>query len=331
MRLGHDIEEELDRFEQEQEEKHDGERTQDGNPFRLTRPPSPPAKEPSIKLPPPLKFDHSRTPSDSPSEPPNRPLPARPPPKFTLIPRPSTGASDASTTRPPPTRPPPLRPQMPLGMNPPTRPGTAASAGKEIKLPPVMFMSEKRGSYGSSGSTTGGRILKYGRGKFSHVELVPQPSNDLEDPLVSPPPHPQSSVCKPNSRQNWPRWRKELNFWSLLLMVAMMGVMKTIFVTVNAQVALGYQVSYTSATALTGVPLIVSAVSGFLCLVASRVCGKRPLYLGALLLVFVGAVWNTNVASSYAQCMAARVFQGLAWGAFDVLVPGSIQDTYFVG
>lgn len=188
MRLGHDIEEELDRFEQEQEEKHDGERTQDGNPFRLTRPPSPPAKEPSIKLPPPLKFDHSRTPSDSPSEPPNRPLPARPPPKFTLIPRPSTGASDASTTRPPPTRPPPLRPQMPLGMNPPTRPGTAASSGKEIKLPPVMFMSEKRGSYGSSGSTTGGRILKYGRGKFSHVELVPQPSNDLEDPLVSPPP-----------------------------------------------------------------------------------------------------------------------------------------------
>ena len=130
--------------------------------------------------------------------------------------------------------------------------------------------------------------------------------------------------------QNWPLWRKELNFWSLLLMVAMTGVMKTIFVTTNAQIAEGYGVSYTSATALTGVPLIISAVTGFASVVAARICGKRPVYLASSLLVFIGAVWNTNAASSYAQCMAARVFQGLGWGAFDVLVPGSIQDTYFV-
>ena len=47
--------------------------------------------------------------------------------------------------------------------------------------------------------------------------------------------------------------------------------------------------------------------------------------------MFIGAVWNTNVERSYGQCMAARVFQGLGWGAFDTLVLGSIQDTYFVG
>ena len=125
-------------------------------------------------------------------------------------------------------------------------------------------------------------------------------------------------------------WRKEVNFWSLLLMVAMTGVLKTIFVTVNAQLAQLYQVSYTDITALTGVPLIISAASGFGCLVASRIVGRRPLYLISLLLVFIGTVWSTNVASSYGQAMAARVFQGLGWGAFDVLVPGSIQDTFFV-
>lgn len=27
--------------------------------------------------------------------------------------------------------------------------------------------------------------IKYGSGRFSHVELVPQPSDDLQDPLVS--------------------------------------------------------------------------------------------------------------------------------------------------
>lgn len=113
-------------------------------------------------------------------------------------------------------------------------------------------------------------------------------------------------------------------------MVAMTGVTKTILMTVNAQLAESYQVSYTAVAALTGVPLILSAFTGLICLVAARVCGKRPLYLASLLLVFIGTTWNTNVASSYAQCMAARVFQGLGWGAFDTLILGSIQDTYFV-
>lgn len=132
------------------------------------------------------------------------------------------------------------------------------------------------------------------------------------------------------SLQNWPVWRKELNFYSLMMMVAMTGVAKTIFMTVNAQLAESYDVSYTAVAALTGVPLILSALTGFVCLLASRMCGKRPLYLASLLLVFIGTVWNTNVRDSFAQCMAARVFQGLGWGAFDTLIMGSIQDTYFV-
>jgi MFS family permease len=115
-----------------------------------------------------------------------------------------------------------------------------------------------------------------------------------------------------------------------MMMIAMAGVTKTIFMTVNAQLAESYQRSYTAIAALTGVPLIISALTGFGCLVASRICGKRPLYLASLLLVFIGTVWNTNVATNYGQCMAARVFQGLGWGAFDTLVLGSIQDTYFV-
>lgn len=112
-------------------------------------------------------------------------------------------------------------------------------------------------------------------------------------------------------------------------MVSMTGVMKTVFVSVNNLLAEGYEVSYTAAVALTGVPLIISAVTGFLALIASRIWGRRPLYLASLLLVFIGAIWNTNVATSYGQCMAARVFQGLGWGAFDTLVMGSIHDTYF--
>ncbi|KAK3688261.1 major facilitator superfamily domain-containing protein [Podospora appendiculata] len=246
-------------------------------------------------------------PATSSSEAPNRPLPPTPATKNASS-RPTTAYSDAPR-RPSPTRPPPLKPQAPLRMNPPTRPGTAASQGSGLYGPPRTIGSSKRLSWGTMASSR--RPIKFGEGKYINVELVPQPSDDPDDPL------------------NWPIWRKELNFGSLLLMVAMTGVMKTIFLTVNAQLAESYAVSYTSVAALTGVPLIMSACTGFVSLIVSRIWGKRPLYLTSLLLVFIGAVWNTNVASSYAQCMAARIFQGFGWGAFDALVLGSIQDTYF--
>lgn len=115
-----------------------------------------------------------------------------------------------------------------------------------------------------------------------------------------------------------------------MLMVIMVGVMKTAFLTVNSVLSDLFVVSFTAATALTGVPLILSAFSGVACLMGARIWGKRPFYLASLLLVFIGAVWNTSVSNSYGQCMTARVFQGLGWGAFDFLVLGSIYDTFFV-
>ncbi|KAK4238561.1 major facilitator superfamily domain-containing protein [Achaetomium macrosporum] len=258
-------------------------------------PPETPAKE-LPQRPAPLKLDiPSRV--GSPAQPPNRPLPPRPVAKSAATPNIS-----------PPSRTLLLWPQAPLAMNPPTRPGTAATQMSRTTAPLRFPGSTTRPTWTSIASR---RPIKYGQGKYGRVELVPQPSDDPDDPL------------------NWPAWRKELNFWCLLLMVAMTGVTKTIFMTVNGQLAESFKVSYTAAVALTGVPLIVSALTGCLCLASSRICGKRPLYLASLLLMFIGIVWNTNVGSSYGQCMAARIFQGLGWGAFDTLVLGSIQDTYF--
>ncbi|KAK0744837.1 hypothetical protein B0T21DRAFT_407913 [Apiosordaria backusii] len=310
-------------------------------------PPPPPAKEPHHMMAKKKPSQSSLNSSSSPKEPPNRPLPPRPVSKVGGLSRSTTSASAFITSTallPPPSMPPPsvpppsvpapnrpppakplppsVRPQQPLGMNPPTRPGTSAttktatSAATTIEFPPVSLMNSKpRMSWTSTAASSLNvpRRIKYGQGKYSHVELVPQPSDDLDDPL------------------NWPTWRKELNFWSLMLIVAMTGVTKTIFMTVNAQVSQLYQVSYTAAAALTGVPLILSAISGLGCLIAARIVGKRPLYLGSLIMFFIGTVWNTNVAfeGAYGQCMAARVFQGLGWGAWDALVLGSIQDTYF--
>ncbi len=97
------------------------------------------------RRPPPLRLDAARPgtgssvgsgmsastrPSTSSSQAPNRPLPPRPTVKKTANP---AGLSLNISTPPtrallqPPLRPAMLKPQAPLGMNPPTRPGTAAS------------------------------------------------------------------------------------------------------------------------------------------------------------------------------------------------------------
>ncbi|EDO65057.2 hypothetical protein GE21DRAFT_6435 [Neurospora crassa] len=49
----------------------------------------------------------------------------------------------------------------------------------------------------------------------------------------------------------------------------------------------------------------------------------------SLVLLFIGTVWNTGVRTSYSQCLAARVFQGLGWGVIDTLVQSSIYDIFF--
>lgn len=88
--------------------------------------------------------------------------------------------------------------------------------------------------------------------------------------------------------------------------------------------------SYTAAAALTGVPFMVAPLSSLGSAVLSQVIGKRPIHLGATLLMLAGTVWNMHVAGSYLQFMFARLFQGVGWGAFDGIVMISIRDIFYV-
>lgn len=131
--------------------------------------------------------------------------------------------------------------------------------------------------------------------------------------------------------QNWPLWRRNLSFFSLLYMVALVGVSKTMFVTINSDIAMHNGVSYTAAVALSAVPLIVSSLTGMLSTIVAKIYGKRPVYLASTISMFIGSMWGMYVMNSYSQNMASRVFQGVGWGSFDTLVLGSLQDTFFVG
>ncbi|KAM3508078.1 hypothetical protein MY10362_001424 [Beauveria mimosiformis] len=155
------------------------------------------------------------------------------------------------------------------------------------------------------------KSIKYGKGKYADVELMPQPSDDSDDPL------------------NWPLWKKDVNLAALLSVVGLVGALKTMFLTTGALAANHYRTSYLAVAALTGIPLMLSAVSGAGACVVARIYGRRPVYLLATAALFVGSVWNATAVGSYGSCMGARVLQGLGWGVFDTLVMTSIQDTYF--
>ncbi|KAG5966232.1 hypothetical protein E4U58_002561 [Claviceps cyperi] len=112
-------------------------------------------------------------------------------------------------------------------------------------------------------------------------------------------------------------------------MVVIVGATKTVFIPTAGSLSEHYRVSDTSIAVLTAVPLMVSALTGLLSAIVARFWGKRPVYMAAALLMFVGTMWNMTAGNHYGFCLASRVIQGLGWGAFDVLVNGSIQDTYF--
>lgn len=129
----------------------------------MDTPPEPPAKE-LPPLPPQAR----------------KPIPSSPPPPNNLSAVPAS-KSPVPPSRPPRTRPPVLRPQAPLAMNPPTRPGTGASQTPGTTGTVRLPGSTKRLSWTSIASR---RPIKYAQGRYGRVELVPQPSDDPDDPLV---------------------------------------------------------------------------------------------------------------------------------------------------
>ncbi|KAL9948247.1 hypothetical protein ACHAQF_000063 [Verticillium nonalfalfae] len=128
--------------------------------------------------------------------------------------------------------------------------------------------------------------------------------------------------------QNWPLWKKDLNLFALLVTVCLVSAMKTAFIPVAAKLAIQFQVSHTAIASLTAVPFIFSSITGLASVTASKIWGKRPVYLLSMVFLFIGSLWNMR-STTFGAALGARIFQGIGWGAFDTLILSSIHDTYF--
>ncbi|GAA5971354.1 hypothetical protein JCM11641_008320 [Rhodosporidiobolus odoratus] len=153
--------------------------------------------------------------------------------------------------------------------------------------------------------------LKKGTGKFSHVVLVPQPSDDPNDPL------------------NWPRWRKEANFWILSFFAGLVGGVGPLLAPGYAILAEQWGISINEVAATNGdLVLALGIIMIFIPPVAAKI-GRRPVFLLGGLCLFLTSIWS-GVSKNLTSFMWSRVFQGFGMAAFEGLVVSSIADMYHV-
>ena len=84
------------------------------------------------------------------------------------------------------------------------------------KVPGTGLLSDQGIVHGHEIAIDEAKDLKRGTGKYAHVVLIPQPSDDPRDPyVVLPLSIPGLDPNIVNVSLNWPAWKKEACFWTL--------------------------------------------------------------------------------------------------------------------
>ncbi|KAE8349079.1 putative MFS transporter [Aspergillus coremiiformis] len=154
--------------------------------------------------------------------------------------------------------------------------------------------------------------LKYDRSGTTPILLVPQPSDDPNDPL------------------NWPLWKRDVTLLALSFVSVLCATTSSLMAANTVTIALHYRKSFTSVALLTGYHLCGVGVSGILIVPTARVWGKRHLFLLGNILMVVSCGWAGGSANNYTSLLWARIFQGVALAPFEALVNVCVGDLYYV-
>ncbi len=178
---------------------------------------------------------------------------------------------------------------------------------KLAHVPATVILNEQ--SAHSEEVTAG---LKHGTGKSSHIVLVPQPSEDPNDPL------------------NWSNFKK----LTVVVIVGFGGCLyaSTLGPLLNAGlfvISSEFGVPIGAITVISGYQLLVAGASGPFASACSRKWGKRPVFLISSLFGLVGSIVGA-VTNNYNGLLAARIIQGGSTAAYESLIISMIGDMYFV-
>ncbi|KNG47744.1 mfs transporter [Stemphylium lycopersici] len=174
-----------------------------------------------------------------------------------------------------------------------------------------VFEGEQRRELERNAASRIGRPdLKYD--KTGKILLVPQPSDDPNDPL------------------NWSLLRRDIILLLLSLLSVIASTLSPILAANTISLAIYFGRDLTDMALLTGYHLLGVGVAGFLFVPSARIWGKRHVYLLGNVLVVVSCVWGGAIGNHYAGFLWARVFQGVGLAPFEALVNASVGDMYHV-
>ncbi|KAH7116696.1 major facilitator superfamily domain-containing protein [Dendryphion nanum] len=174
-------------------------------------------------------------------------------------------------------------------------------------VPATVILSEEESQ--RTEATAG---LKHGTGRNADIILIPQPSEDPNDPL------------------NWPATKK----WTIMIIIAFgstlyAAVLAPLLSPALVLIAMDYKVEVGDITVISGYMLLVTAASGPLISAVARKYGKRFVLVISSVFGLLGTVVGSAV-DSYDGLMAARIIQGGSISAFESLVVSMIGDLFFV-
>ncbi|KAI1611222.1 major facilitator superfamily domain-containing protein [Exophiala viscosa] len=154
--------------------------------------------------------------------------------------------------------------------------------------------------------------LKKGTGRNSHIVLIPQPSNDPNDPL------------------NWPLWQRD----GILLLTSsctliVIGGFGPILSPIAIPLIEEFKINFTQYGLLSGYCLCATGAIGIFIASFCRKFGKRPGLIFSMACAFAGSLW-AGAARSYGSFLGARVVQGFACSFFESVMYAIIGDLYFV-
>jgi MFS family permease len=146
------------------------------------------------------------------------------------------------------------------------------------------------------------------------IILVPQPSDDPNDPL------------------NWPLWKRDLITFILSMVAILATCLGPILAANTLTLTLHFRRPFSSIADLTGWYLLGVGIAAFIFVPSGRIWGKRHLFVGGTLLLVVTAAWGgaSQGRENYQSMVAARVFQGIATAPFESLVNAAVGDLYCV-
>ena len=161
-----------------------------------------------------------------------------------------------------------------------------------------------------SSAVTG--ALKHGTGRNANLVLIPQPSNDPNDPL------------------NWPQSKKLTvlgitSFGCILYAAVVSAMLNPAFFTMSLEL----NTTIPALILTTGYQTLVVGVTGPLFNALARKYGKRPIFIFGSVICLIANIIGSCV-NSYTGVMVSRVIQGFSIAPYESLIFTLLSDLFFV-